>query len=75
VQQQLIINSSIEKTVLVSDASEGDDLVRGGYPDKVSAIYTPDCFQIGSKFGGLSTIAINVYKGSPRLTADLDSVL
>jgi hypothetical protein len=75
VLQQLIINASIEKTALVSSHEEGDHLTKGGYPTNVGAVYTPDCFQIGSKSGALSTASLRPYDGAPRLSADLDQVI
>lgn len=67
VLRQLVINNSIEKTVLVGSHREGDEITRSGFPQNVSAVYTKDLFSCGSKFGGLSTTAVNPYRGHPRL--------
>ena len=73
--QQLIINSRIEKNVLVRDQDEGDSLTRNSYPKNVSNVYSPDCFIIGSRHGGLSTTALNRYRGPPRISQDLTSAI
>jgi chromosome segregation ATPase len=75
VMQQLIINSNIEKTVLVDTHSEGDRMSRNGLPPNVMGIYTIDCFQIGSRSGGLQTSAMRLYQGLPRLAKDIQSTL
>lgn len=73
---QLIINASIEKTVLVDNHEEGDRLTGGGrWPHNVSSVYTPDCYQIGSRTGGYASHSMSIYRGPPRLTQDIEGVL
>jgi chromosome segregation ATPase len=75
VLHQLIINSQIEKIVLVESHEEGDQLTSGSWPKNVQYVYSHDCFEFGNRRGGLQTRAMNVYRGQPRLVADLEVLL
>ncbi len=71
----MVINGKIEKTVLVKSHEEGDDITRQGYPHNVTNIFSRDCYSFGQRGGGLASNALNEYKGHPRLTKDIESIL
>ncbi|KAJ3163667.1 Structural maintenance of chromosomes protein 6 [Geranomyces michiganensis] len=71
VLQQLIVNHSIEKTVLVHTRDDGHRITSPSFPRNVLGVYTQDCFQVGNRGGGLSTQAATVYRGPPRLITDM----
>ena len=73
--QQLIINSGIEKTVLVDNYEQGEALTRNSWPRNVRAVYTPDCFSVGSRNGGLSMTAMRQFRGASRITRDITSTI
>jgi chromosome segregation ATPase len=75
VLHQLIINSQIEKIVLVESHEEGDRLTSGSWPQNVQYVYSHDCFEFGNRRGGLQTRAMNMYRGPARLVADLEVLL
>ena len=45
-----------------------------GFPVNVTACYTIEGFQVGSK-GGYATISVNLYNGTPKLLTDVDEVI
>jgi hypothetical protein len=75
VLQQLIINSQIEKVVLVETHDEADALTEHRWPENVYNVFTRDGYQVGNRSGGLSSTSMNQYKGPLRLTANLDAHL
>ncbi|KAJ3334181.1 Structural maintenance of chromosomes protein 6, partial [Kappamyces sp. JEL0680] len=75
VLQQFIIQGKIESTVLVADHREGDAILSRGYPANTSRILTADCFEVGSRRGGLSQTPMNRYDGPPRLRNDFDQMI
>ncbi|KAJ2999294.1 Structural maintenance of chromosomes protein 6 [Globomyces sp. JEL0801] len=75
VLQQLIITASIEKVVLVDSHADGDDIAARGYPENVVAVFSSDCYQFGSRNGGLSSDPMTMYRGSPRLTHDFSVII
>jgi structural maintenance of chromosomes protein 6 len=71
VLQQLVINSKIEKAVLVHNRDKGNRLTANGYPRNATSVHTIDHFSVGSRSGGLSTDPVNRYNGAPRLSEDI----
>ncbi|KAJ3155633.1 Structural maintenance of chromosomes protein 6 [Geranomyces variabilis] len=71
VLQQLIVNHHIEQTVLVHTRDKGHQITSPSFPRNVLGVYTRDCFQVGNRGGGLSTQAAQMYRGPPRLVADM----
>lgn len=68
----LVIHGKIESVVLVENDRQGDQVIANGYPQKVSRIFTADCYEIGSRTGALSAVAINRYNGPPLLSTDVE---
>ena len=58
--------------VVVDTHSEGEDITKYGYPENVGGVYTIKGFQVGSRDGGLSTSALKLYRGAPRISTNAD---
>ncbi|KAL1918810.1 uncharacterized protein VTP21DRAFT_2832 [Calcarisporiella thermophila] len=74
VKRQLIVSDNVEQVILVEDRFEADRIMYNngrGAPRNVSACYTIDGFKVGARTG-LSTQALNKYRGPPRFARDLD---
>ena len=69
-QKVLIINHSIEKSVLVQTRAEGDLLTGRGFPQNVTAVYTKLCKSMGSRGGGYALTSLQPYKGHPLIMVD-----
>jgi hypothetical protein len=70
VQKVLIINHSIEKSVLVETRAVGDELTGRGFPHNVTAVYTKECKSMGSRGGGYSLTSLQPYRGHPLIVVD-----
>ncbi|RKO86787.1 P-loop containing nucleoside triphosphate hydrolase protein, partial [Blyttiomyces helicus] len=74
-RNQFIIQSRIEKQVLVRTRQEGDQITRHGLPQNALGVYTPEGHKIGARAGGFSTQSMNLYRGPPRLIKDIEPVI
>lgn len=71
----LIINHSIEKTVLVQTRAEGDQITGRGFPQNVVSVLTMDCKSMGARGGGYATNSIKPYRGQPLVVFDRDEYI
>jgi hypothetical protein len=71
----MIILGKIESTVLILNNTDGDQITANGYPMKTTKILTANCYEYGSKMGGLGEVPMNVYQGHPRLRKDFEQIL
>jgi hypothetical protein len=71
----LIINHNIEKTVLVQTRAEGDAITGRGFPQNVSAVFTPECRSMGSRGGGYAVTSLRPYHGHPLIVVDRDEFI
>ncbi|KAG4099810.1 hypothetical protein H8356DRAFT_936330 [Neocallimastix lanati (nom. inval.)] len=78
VVQQLVVNARIEQILLIENRRDADIVMstgpNNGFPVNVTACYTIEGFQVGSK-GGYATISVNLYNGTPKLLTDVDEVI
>eukprot|EP00842_Homolaphlyctis_polyrhiza_P006978 jgi/Hompol1/86/HPOL_004267-RA len=75
VHAQIVIAHNIEKLVLVATRQEGDDMCVRGYPRNVNAVFTKDCYQLGSRHGGFNAMRMHRPRDAIRMTKNLDGVL
>ncbi|CAO1633857.1 unnamed protein product [Sympodiomycopsis kandeliae] len=70
VLRQLVNAVHIESSALVEHRPDGDQLMRRGVRN-VKHCFSADMYRLGGGAIGSSTQTLNPYKGTPRLTADL----
>ncbi|KAJ1554177.1 Structural maintenance of chromosomes protein 6, partial [Cladochytrium tenue] len=75
--RQLVLNSKIEKTVLVHTRQEGDEIAERGFGGRnIASVYTKDCLRMGGGRGGLITTVMNGDRGGPsRLFDNIDEAV
>ncbi|KAJ2957925.1 hypothetical protein NQZ79_g6440 [Umbelopsis isabellina] len=76
VKRQMIISGSIEKIILMSDRAEADRVMyNNGQPLKnVKSCFTSQGHRVGAN-SGMRTESLPMYRGSPRLSTDIDEKL
>jgi hypothetical protein len=75
VLRQLIIQNRVEQIILVKERSRAEHVVGRGFPRNVLACYTANGFQVGMRGGGRASMAMNMYRGPPRLSDDISEQL
>ena len=74
----MVVNARIEQILLIENRRDADIVMstgpNNGFPVNVTACYTIEGFQVGSK-GGYATISVNLYNGTPKLLTDVDEVI
>ncbi|KAG2177018.1 hypothetical protein INT43_007672, partial [Umbelopsis isabellina] len=76
VKRQMIIFGSIEKIILMSDRAEADRVMyNNGQPLKnVKSCFTSQGHRVGAN-SGMRTESLPMYRGTPRLSTDIDEKL
>ncbi|RKP07454.1 hypothetical protein THASP1DRAFT_17035 [Thamnocephalis sphaerospora] len=75
VTRQLVIHNRIEQIVLIEQREEAERQMANGYPRNVAGCYTARGFGIGTRSGGMATMALREYTGPPRLSVDVERKL
>lgn len=71
VKRQLIISNKIEKTLLMEDRAEADNVMLQK-PRNIQMCFTSSGHKVGGQ-SGMKTESLDTYRGPPRFQTDIDS--
>lgn len=71
VKRQLIVSNKIEKTLLMEDRAEADNVMLQ-QPKNIHLCFTSAGHKVGSR-SGMQTESLDTYRGAPRFQTDIDS--